>query len=346
MIAFTLNMWLVAFILLAGVTAWLAWQNRAAEKVRQVFITSVAAGAVWAFVPLGNSTDIWIRLTVIAFAASAAIYLVALKQETRSVEFPTICVYQKDTKRSLESLNDTFAHRFCRRMFSHDPDWIVSRMELAQEDPTGADLYFDVLLRMIADVLFGLYSNTWDLKVTRRIGYADRTVFSESYGGSVPVQKFSWGDFQRLFPESRSLQVERFGGISNTLAVPPGTKLNGKTESIVGSPHKRTLRFDNPYVEVEFELTSSSANFVGIGDLGSLLGMSKEERQKFCTRTIELRLSAKFRRLKSGHPEMEKYRRWVDGLFEHLQEEFDSMRHWERGKDWFMMNKLSAIKSN
>ncbi len=337
-------MWLSIFIWFAAVTAWLAWQNRAADKVRQFILTSVAAGAVWALVPWGNTSDIWIRLSVIALAASAGIYLVALKQEVKGVEFPTIFVYEKDTKKPLEALNDTYAYRFCQRMFPIDPVWIVSRMELAKEDATGVDLYFDVLLRMIADLLFGIYSTTWGLKVIRRYGFAHHTLSSSSLEGSFPVQKFSWEDFQRLFPESRSLQVERFGGIGDILAVPPGTQFNANTEPPGGSPYKRTILLDNPYVKVEIELTFSSFSGVGIGDLGLLLGLSKEEGQKFCTTTIEVRLSAKFNRLKSGHPEMEKYRRWIEGLFEHLQEEFDSRRHWERGKDWYMINKLSAIK--
>ena len=337
-------MWLSVFILFTAATAWLAWQNRAADKVRQVILTSVAAGAVWALVPWGNSTDIWVRLSVIALAASAGIYWVALKQEGRSVEFPTIFVYEKDTKKPLESLNDTYAYRFCQRMFSFDPVWIVSRMELAKEDATGVDLYFDVLLRMIVDLLFGVYRTTWGLKVIRRSGYANHTISSYPHEGSFPIQKFSWEDFQRLFPESRSLQVARFEGIGDTLAVPLGTQFDGKTEPPGGSPYKRTLLFDNAFVKVEIELTFSSYNGVGIGDLGLLLGFSKEEGQKFCTCTIEVRLTAKFNRLRSGHPEMEKYRRWIEGLFEHLQEEFDSRRHWERGKDWYMIKKLSAVK--
>jgi len=172
------KMWLLIFILFTAVTVGLAWQNGAAEKVRQVILTSVAAGAVWTLVPWGSSTDIWTRLAVIAFAASAGIYWVALKQEERSVEFPALFVYEKDTKKPLESLNDTYAYRFCQRMFSLDPVWTVSRMELAKEDATGVDLYFDVLLRMIVDLLFGVYRTTWGINVIRRSGYAARTISS------------------------------------------------------------------------------------------------------------------------------------------------------------------------
>src|SRR5207245_11609029 len=110
----------------------------------------------------------------------------------------------------------------------------------------------------------------------------NNTISSYTHEGSFPIQKFSWEDFQRLFPESRSLQVARFEGIGDTLAVPLGTQFDGKTEPPGGSPYKRTLLFDNAFVKVEIELTFSSYNGVGIGALGLLLAFMKEEGPSFC----------------------------------------------------------------
>ena len=76
-----------------------------------------------------------------------------------------------------------------------------------------------------------------------------------------------------------------------------------------------------------------------------LLGLSREESERFCTEVCQVKLSAKFNRFRSGHPEMYRYRRWVDGIFEVLQESFDSNRHVQRGEDWYILSKVSLIRN-
>jgi len=41
---------------------------------------------------------------------------------------------------------------------------------------------------------------------------------------------------------------------------------------------------------------------------------------------------------------MFRYQRWVNTLFEELQETFDTSRHIQRGKEWYMLSKMSLIK--
>ncbi|MGH7381040.1 MAG: hypothetical protein ACREKR_02250 [Candidatus Methylomirabilales bacterium] len=340
------NPWLLVFVLTLAAVAYLAWQNRAAEKVRSSIVTGVAVGLTGALITIpAGSSDIWLRLSIVASAALASILLIALKEESKKVEFPTIFVYESTTKRPLESLNDIYSYRFCGRTISCPPEFIVSRMgDTARNDGTNGDLYFDVMLRMFVDLLFGLYRNAWDLKVTHRSKYSHKTSSWEPHQGAPKPEFITREVFKRIFSESHALKVENFAAIGDKLAVPSGTRLHGRTESIGGSPYKRTLSLKNPYVEVEVEMIFSSFSRMGIGDLGLLLGVSREEGEKFSTYSCEIRLLAKFNRLRSGHPEMNRYRRWVDGMFEEIQEHFDSRRHWERGRDWFIMKKLGAIK--
>ena len=327
------NAWLLVFITLAAAAGWVAWQNRAADKVRSAIVAGVAVGitGVLLSVPSGSKSDIWLRLSIIASTALASMFLVALKDEARRLEFPTIFVYESDTKRPLEALNDTYAYRFCGRTSLCPLDFIVSRMENATgADDTGGDLYFDVLLRMVVDLLFGMYRNAWDLKFVHRFIYSHRTIKLEPHQGAPPPKFIAREEFRKLFPESRALRVEGFAAIGDKLAVPSGTRLGGKTEFVGGRPHNRILSLKNPFVEVTVGLTFSSFSRTGIGDLGLLLGVSREESEKFSTYSCEVNLSAKFNRLRSGHPEMERYRRWVDVMFQEIQEDFNSGRHWER----------------
>lgn len=338
--------WLPVFFLVAGGAAWVAWQNRNAEKVRSAMVTGIALGLTGALITV-PSGDIWLWLSIIASAALASIFFIALKEESKRAECPTIFIYDSETKKPLEALNSTYASRFCQRTISCPPEFIVSRMkDTAGTDGTGGDLYFDVLLRMIVDLLFDLYRYTWDLKVVRRFQYSGRSVSWEPHDG-VPHSEFINREvFQKLFPESHALRVESIPGGGEKVAVPPGTKLGGKTELLGGNPHRRTLSLGNSYVKMTIGLTFSSLSTFGIGDLELLLGLSREEGERYSTYLCEINLSADFRRLKSGHPDMQRYRRWVDVFFEEIQENFDSRRHWERGKDWYTLRKLSAIKED
>lgn len=331
------NLWLPIFPAILGTTTWLAWGNRASEKVRSAIVTGLAVGGAGALITI-PAADIWLSLTIVASATLATI-LINLKEESKTTTIPTISVYQKASKRPLEAINDTYRDRFCARTFTTHTEFIVSRIPIeAGADETGQDLYFDVLLRMVLDDLYTLYRNVWDLQVTWSDVPFGRVKWQANEG--APRGGFiEREEFMKVFPDSKALQVERYGIVGNKLSVPNGTRLAAGTNQ----PDRRTFFFKNPFIEVGVDLAFSSCS-VGIGELRLLIGLSREESEKFYTEACEVKLSAKFNRFRSGHPEMYRYRRWVDGMFEELQESFDSSRHIQRGKDWYILSKVSLIK--
>ena len=344
------NPWLFFFFFILILDAWLAWRNRTAEKVLSAIVGGVAAGFPVAIItsPSEDPSNIWLRLSIIASSVLLTIYFIALKGETKRVEFPTVFVYESDSKRPLEELNRTYEYYFCQRTVPCPPGFIISRLEnTSGANGTGGELYFDLLLRSIVDLLCGIYRNAWDMKVIRRFMYASKSISMHSHEGAPSPDFISRDEFQRLFPESRTLKVAIFPGGGERLAVPSCTRLLGMTElDSERYPYKRTLVLKNSFVEVTIVWAFSNFTRAGLGDLGLLLGFDEEERNKFSTYKCEFILTAKFKRLKSGHPEMQRFRRWVDVMFEELQENFDSKRLWERGKEWYILKKLSAIKEN
>ena len=218
--------------------------------------------------------------------------------------------------------------------------------EKAGTGDTGTDLYFDLFLRMIVDLLFGMYQNTWDLKLVHRVMYSYRTVKWEPHDNTAfPKSHFvTREELRRLFTDCRALHIENFGIIGDRFAVPPGTAVNATTSQLGGNTQKRTLSLKNPYVDTTIDFAFSSFSRGGLGDLGLLLELPREEGDKFSTCSFEVNLFAKFNQWRSGNPDMKRYRRWIDGMFEAIQNDFDASRHRERGKEWFTLKKLSAIK--
>lgn len=51
----------------------------------------------------------------------------------------------------------------------------------------------------------------------------------------------------------------------------------------------------------------------------------------------EILLSAEFYRFKIGHPDMQRYRQWVDGMFGMIQKEYDFSKQWERQKERYLL---------
>lgn len=340
------NIWLVVFAGFFITAAWLAWQNRGSERVKAAIITGLAVGITGALITLpASEMSIWLRFSIITSATLATI-LINLKNESKTVEFPAVSIYEKASKRPLEAINATYRDRFSGQIGFCPVEFIVSRMpEENSDDELGQEKYFDVLFRLILDHLNFLYRNVWDIKVIRyNLQYG---AFKFEPNERAPSGDFiAREDFVKIFPDCRALSVETLGHIGESFAVPYGTYLRGETKFFrdKNKPYKREFSLKNSFVQVTIELTSSTWS-VGIGELGMYLNFTREVSEKFCSQVSDVKLSAKFNRLKIGHPEMFRYRRWVDVMFEEIQEGFDAVRHRKRGKDWYLLSKVSLIKS-
>jgi hypothetical protein len=82
---------------------------------------------------------------------------------------------------------------------------------------------------------------------------------------------------------------------------------------------------------------TTSGGHSGLGSLSQVLGYSQEDNAHFWTALYVVQLSAKFKAFRSGHPDMPKYRRWVDIMFARLQAELDARKRWERAREQFLL---------
>jgi hypothetical protein len=340
------NICAILFLTIAGATIWLVWQNHASGKVRSTIVNGLAVGVTAGLITIpAPGLSLWLRLTIVLTGTLATI-LINLKEENKKVEFPSASIYEQESKTPLEELNETYRYRFTCRTLACPRIFITSRMSVDDSADANSrdEFYFDVLFRLVVDQLYQSFRNVWDIRAIR--SHLPYGIFKwEPNEGASPGDFIDRKEFGKLFPDSPALQVERFGLVGDQMSVPKATRLAGGSDKFGGTnrTYRRWFTLENHFVKVRVDLSWSGGS-IGIGELRMLLGISQEESQKFWTEVHDMKLSAKFNRFRSGHPEMSKYKRWVNTLFEELQETFDTSRHIQRGREWYMLSKMSLIK--
>ena len=86
------NVWFIVFLAILSMTLWLAWQNRAAEKVKSAIINGLAIGITASLITIpASGISTWLRLAIVA-AVTLTTVLMNLKDETKKVEFPSLSI--------------------------------------------------------------------------------------------------------------------------------------------------------------------------------------------------------------------------------------------------------------
>lgn len=108
------------------------------------------------------------------------------------------------------------------------------------------------------------------------------------------------------------------------MVVPPQTKVRLHSERYV-----RKILFENKFVEfcITFKRRAGSR---GLGDYQLLLGYDRRKNDTFWSEHLEITCHADFNKLRSGHPEMGRYRRWVHTMFSELEYRLDDKQRMER----------------
>lgn len=300
------------------ITCWLAWQNWASEKVRSSILPAFAIGTISALVTI----------------------LFNLKSETKELEFPVVFIFDSDSKKPLELP--------VLSSLGPDLDSVWRYVEALKAQPSSStedkktvsdsDLYFDILLRVTLDVLFETYSQHWDIKHrTIDLPYVKRTASWSQDNAPKEVKFISLDDIKELFPDVYLLKIK--SPDMEKITLPIGTEILGEAKFGEGKqdrPFERKFSMTNNFVVITISLLQAGGGS-GLGSFSHLLGLSQEESARFRKAIYIVRLSAKFEGLKSGHPAMPQYRRWVDIMFDQLQTNLDERKHWEKARDQFLL---------
>ena len=307
----------VLFAVIAGLAGYLCWQNRASEKVVVTFWSTLTLGAMATFVSL----------------------LFSLRSETKEAEFLSIYTIERKTKLPLVPHDQMWVRGYTDRQ-THLPIGVMieelraTKPEIFKnEEDFGTDIYKGFALRNVFDALAFAYRRGWSSKVRRfQIPHHASLNYSGFAEEANPSDYVELARFQELFPK-RYLGKPEPAGPFTRFGVPQGTVVSAKDDDF-----SQELVLENRFSTVRISLSFTFGSR-GSGILQELLPLNDKEDDRFAMLGFVVKIHAKFNPLRIGHPDMERHKRWVDGLIAELRETMESERHWKTVSEEFVLRK-------
>ncbi|MDA2913223.1 hypothetical protein MYX77_04555 [Acidobacteriia bacterium AH_259_A11_L15] len=308
---------LVLLIIATAAAFYLAWMNRASEKI----ITAV--------IPIAIAAIVAVFLAVLVFGGEAPINQV----------FPSTFMYRIEGKMPVGLPRILEWRRFTDSLFA-PAQLHKTHPEVFKEttDESGATLYHHLLQKSIIAWMGMRYTANWETEITDfdlPTGREQR--FQPAEDATEPSKVYSTEELVQLLEGNYFAEIHP--GIPPRIAVPAGTKLT------IRPPRRQNGGFEigeillkNDFCTLSIQ-TQYSGWMRGIGSYRRLAGISNEENHGLATATYRITFNARFSRLRSGHPKMPKYRAWASQLAAELRKQFDEQVIWEKTKDDYLFSK-------
>ncbi|OHB67763.1 MAG: hypothetical protein A2Y76_00460 [Planctomycetes bacterium RBG_13_60_9] len=312
-----LSILIVTILVVVG--AYMAYENRGLPEMKSRVILPVVLGIIGAF------------FTV----------LYSLKSEKVELQFNSTVYFHRSDLLVLDEHDKRSAlyggEQFGPSLRSYVAGCVErdERFHQSKSDKRGEEagqLYCDMVLLKLIDRFFWAYADWWDVRITsQRLGDGVMSIVS-------PVRpdpdsaSLAWERFV-----TESLDKDRFSSLliglpkqhwPEKMTVPPKTK--GR---VVVSPYDRRLVLTNPFVEVSITIRPKGGA-IGVGDFAWLLGYDKKKSEEFWSELFDVSCNADFRKMRYGHPEMPRYRRWVETMFEEVQYQVGDTERIQRARDY------------
>jgi hypothetical protein len=310
----------VMFAIIAAVTGYLFWQNRGSEKVVVAFWSTLTLGTMATLISL----------------------LFNVKAESKDAEFLSIYTIDLETKSPLLPNNKMWLRMYTDRNTILGVSALVGELRsvkpqlFTKQDVFGIDLYSGVVLRNVFDTLTFAYGHGWMSNVRRfEIPQSSSIAYSGAVQPASPSDFIDFSKFQALFPKRGLGQAQPASPFSR-FGVPKGTFISSKDEE---SGQEFTLEDSFCTVRISSSYAFGSN---GTAALKGLLSLSDADDEKFATLGFIVKVEAKFKVLRDGHPEMPAHKRWVDGMISELRQTMDSEAQWKRLSDFYVLQRAAA----
>ena len=296
------------------ITAYLAWMNRASEKVTTSLPTALAVGVVGALVTLVFGLQPEIRKQTLALEY-------VLEPGTG---LPFSCALVPESLRYTDAGGATVfqAWQIAQPIL---PDIVDSFQK--GDDSRLSQLYRRVFLKQMLEALRFTFIKSWD---------ADPSRFTLPTGGSQttyaprqvrPGHSLANADVVAVFNGDTLLGSDLFPSLN----LPPDTVLRATVDK-----QATAIVAVNPFVTLTIHLADRGVAR-GLGLLREVCRLPNEGSDAFRRPRYEVSISADFNSLRSGHPNMPLYRHWVDVITGELAQ-FDSSTRWAAFRDEFILS--------
>jgi hypothetical protein len=313
--------------LLIAISIWLVWLNRASETMWAKVIPAIAG--------------LIVTLSTIYFTT---------KSESIDTQLFNYTLYINKADKKLLDEHYSKQHAYGGAQFDvtlrNFIDKKLSEMGLDKIDfekngEKVKDFYFDLAFIRLFSRFFWLYADSWDININS-VRQGDSFTSSLTLNKPAPpCISLKWeGLLETLDPnDSLSRLLVDFSQKFwiKEMKVPPKTKVGIET-----STYKKTLSTKNPFAQISITFYQRGGS-VGLGDYQWLLGYDNKKNNEFWSEHFEVACEAKFERLRSGHPDMPRYKRWVKTMFAEIQDQLDDEQRLKRAREY---HELLAISSN
>ena len=313
---------IVLVLLIVGTAGafYVAWMNRNSEKI------------VSAVIPISVGALVGIFMAVFVFGGTTP----------TSKEFPVTLFFEAPANTPV-----SLPFRPIAPALFHVPELIKTEPDALKNSDAAMLLYHHLLQRAIIDNLALRYGHAWRVKINRfETSMGNEMTAQPSDGQELDGRKISGEELQAI------LGSNRFGRLSNAqlvkLTLPPGTDLRLQPPEISNGSEESSIVMDNPFVRLTLRTRRTSWGVL-FGDYRFLLGEPNDTNTNL--RQISFIVSAKteFKRLRTGHPDMPKYRAWAHQVVDEIQNEFDEQAIWRRSKERYIFARqlpLGAVTQN
>jgi len=304
----------IIFVIVIAVAFYVVWMNRASEKI------------ISAVIPISVAAVLGVLMAVFVFGGDSPTI----------TKFPVTFFYRTSDHLPLAMplRRPTLGFLFLPQLNQQHPD-------LMKDDTGGQTLYHHLLQRAIFDILASRYRGNWETEIIRfKTSIADETRFMPAAGAGTDFRRLSSAEIET------ALKGNRFaGGRMEHLQItlPPGTsvKVSPPTEKS-GTLPESIVVFKNKFVTVTIQ-TQASEWGLAFGGYQVIMGHGSNYDPGISHATFLLTAKTEFNRLRTGHPDMQRYRTWASQLVAELQHDLDEQLLWQETKESYSFMQLERL---
>lgn len=302
---------LALLIIATAIAFYIVWMNRASERI------------ISAVVPISAAALLGVYMSVFVFGGEAP----------QTIEFPATFIF-----RGSDKLPALLPFRQVNTALFLVPQLRQSNPKLLEDDADGMVIYHHLLQRAIIETLAARYASSWETNIQRfDTSVGNELTAGPAQGAALPQERVSEGVLEHAMGGNRFAHTHTI--FNRGLVLPPRTTLEiqpPRSDAKLGEISLITL--DNPFVCVTVQTRAAQWGLL-FGGYRLMLGQANDTDTDLRQATYAVEIKTEFKRLRTGHPDMPRYKTWAEQLARELQLEYDEERIWAKAKEDYLFSK-------